>query len=105
MIMAADHDALSLTGVHDELLDVFLRYYDTAYGLRDEAIMAERQRLLRGGATLLQEPYIELLPDWELADSTTVGASCRAAGVQDLAGRLRAGLMRGVPRLYRHQEH
>jgi ATP-dependent helicase YprA (DUF1998 family) len=103
MIMTADHDALSLTGVHDQLLDVFLRYYDTAYGLRDETIMAERQRLLRGGTTLLQQPYTELLPDWALADST-VSESCQTAGAPELTGLLGAGLLRDVPRLYRHQE-
>lgn len=101
--MTAEHDALNLTGVHDQLLDVFLRYYDTAYELRDETIMAERQRLLRGGTTLLQQPYIELIPDWKSADST-ISATCQAAAVPDLAGLLAAGLMRDVPHLYHHQE-
>ena len=101
--MATAHEALSLTDVHDQLLEVFLRYYDTAYNLRDDNIMAERQSLLRGGATLLQEPFIELLPDWELADNP-LAVSCGAAEAPDLAGLVAAGLMRGVPRLYRHQE-
>lgn len=101
--MAAEHDALSLADVHDQLLDVFLRYYDTAYGLRDDGIVAQRQLLLRGGTTLLQQPYIELLPDWSLAD-TDIESSCQAAGVPELAGLLAEGLMRDVTRLYRHQE-
>jgi hypothetical protein len=66
---------LSLTRLHDQLLDVFLRYYDTAYNLRDEGIMAERQQLLREGSTLLQQPYVELLPDWEQA-SGSLAQSC-----------------------------
>ena len=101
--MAAMHEALSLTGVHNQLLDVFLRYYDTAYNLREDNLMVERQRLLRGGTTLLQEPFIELLPDWEPADNP-LAESCEVAGVPDLAGLVAAGLMRDVPRLYRHQE-
>jgi Lhr-like helicase len=101
--MAAVREALSLNGVHDQLLEVFLRYYDTAYNLRDDTIMAERQSLLRGDRTLLQEPYIEVLPEWEPADGP-VAASCAAAGLPDLDGLLAAGLLRDVPRLYRHQE-
>ena len=96
------HEALSLTKLHDQLLDVFLRYYDTAYNLRDEGIMAERQRLLRNGTTLLQQPYIELLPEWEPARGL-LAQSCGDARVPELAGLLDAGMMRGVPRLYWHQ--
>lgn len=98
----ADHKTLSLTRLHDQLLDVFLRYYDTAYSLRDEGIMAERQRLLRNGTTLLQQPYVELLPEWESA-SGSVAQSCHEAGVPELAGLLDAGLMHGVPNMYWHQ--
>jgi hypothetical protein len=93
---------VSLTGVHKQLLDVFLRYYDTASGLRDGTILAERQRLLRDDTALLQQPQIELLLDWELADRT-VEMSCQAVGVPDLASLLAAGLIRDVLRLYRHQ--
>jgi ATP-dependent helicase YprA (DUF1998 family) len=102
-MMADVAKTLSVAGVRDQLLDVFLRYYDTAYGLRDEDIMAEREDLLRGGNTLLQQPYIELLPDWAQAESD-VASSCRAAEVPELAGLLEAGLMGEVSHLYRHQE-
>src|SRR5260370_36555625 len=101
--MAGATRALSLKGVHAQLLEVFLRYYDTAYGLRDEDIMAERGDLLRGGNTLLQQPFIELLPDWARAESD-VASSCRSAEVPELAGLLDAGLMRDVKHLYRHQQ-
>ena len=64
--------------------------------------MAERQRLLRNGTTLLQQPYIELLPEWESADGP-LAQSCGDAQVPELAELLGAGMMRGVPRLYWHQ--
>lgn len=96
------HETLSLTKLHGQLLDVFLRYYDTAYNLRDEGLMAERQRLLRNGTTLLQQPYVEFLPEWESA-SGLLAQSCEDAQVPELAGLLSAGMMRGVPRLYWHQ--
>ena len=101
--MTPVNETLNLTRLHDQLLEVFLRYYDTAYNLRDDGIMGERRHLFRRGTTLLQQPYVELLPDWELADSPLV-MSCKAAGVPDLAALVSAGLMRDVPRLYRHQE-
>ena len=77
--MTTEPDALSLTAVQDQLLEVFLRYYDTAYGLRDDGIVTERRALLRGDTTLLQQPYVELLPDWAPADAD-VPSSCRSAG-------------------------
>jgi hypothetical protein len=94
---------LGLTRLRDELLEVFLRYYDTAYGLRDDCVMAERRALLERGTTLLQEPFLELLPEWRSAGHDLVG-SCAAAGVPELSALLEAGLLSGVPRLYQHQE-
>jgi ATP-dependent helicase YprA (DUF1998 family) len=102
-MMTTGSDALSLSGMQDQLQEVFLRYYDTAYGLRDDNIMAERRNLLCGKATLLQAPYVELLPDWAPADAP-VAASCASAGVPELADLIAAGLMGDVPHLYRHQE-
>jgi Lhr-like helicase len=101
--MNNEPDVLSLTALQNQLLEVFLRYYDTAYGLRDDGVLAERRTLLRGDSTLLQRPYVELLPDWAPA-SADVAASCRSAGVPEMAGLLATGLLRGVPRLYLHQE-
>ncbi len=92
-----------LTSLRDELVDVFLRYYDTAYGLRDESVMAERRALLERGTTLLQEPFLELLPEWRAA-ARDLPDSCAAAGVPELSTLLEAGLLRGVPHLYQHQE-
>jgi Lhr-like helicase len=95
--------ALRMNKLRDQLVQVFLRYYDTAYGLRDEQVMAERRALLERGTTLLQEPFLELLPEWRPA-ARDLADSCAAAKVPDLSGLLAAGLMEGVPRLYAHQE-
>lgn len=94
---------LGMTRLRNQLVEVFLRYYDTAYGLRDESVMAERRAVLEQGSTLLQEPFLELLPDWCPA-GRDVAASCAAAGVPELTGLLQVGLLDGVPRLYQHQE-
>lgn len=95
--------ALRMNRLRDQLVQVFLRYYDTAYGLRDENVMAERRALLEQGTTLLQEPFLELLPEWRTA-ARDLDQSCAAAGSPELSGLLAAGLLDGVPRLYQHQE-
>lgn len=95
--------ALRMNRLRDQLVQVFLRYYDTAYGLRDDNVMAERRALLEQGTTLLQEPFLELLPEWRPA-AHGAPESCAAAGVPELWGLLGAGLLQDVPRLYQHQE-
>ncbi|CCH89535.1 DEAD/DEAH box helicase [Modestobacter italicus] len=94
---------MSVEALSHDLTDTFLRYYDTAYGLRDEAIMRERRELLRGQSALFQEPFLELLPDYVLADAD-LAASCQRAGVPELAGLAAAGLLAGRDRLFAHQE-
>lgn len=95
--------ALSMNRLRQQLVQVFLRYYDTAYGLRDDNVMAERRALLERGTTLLQEPFLELLPEWRSAERDLT-ESCLAAGTPELSALLEAGLFEGVPRLYQHQE-
>src|SRR5664279_5680143 len=92
-----------LNQLKDQLVRVFLRYYDTAYGLRDTDVMAERRTLLEGGATLLQEPFIELLPDWLPAEQDLMG-SCADLDVPQFHELLSVGLLDGVSRLYEHQD-
>lgn len=95
--------ALRMNRLREQLIQVFLRYYDTAYGLRDDNVMAERRALLQQGTTLLQEPFLELLPEWRLS-ARDLTESCKAAGTPELSTLLKAGLLEGVPRLYQHQE-
>ncbi|MEV0680551.1 DEAD/DEAH box helicase [Actinosynnema sp. NPDC050436] len=80
-----------------------MRYYNTAYSIRDEAVLAEREELLRGGSSLFQETFLELMPTWQLA-ADDVATSCRSAGVEDLAGLLSSGLLEGIDKLFLHQE-
>lgn len=94
---------LRMNRLRDQLLQVFLRYYDTAYGLRDDNVMAERRALLQRGTTLLQEPLLELLPEWRSSTRDLV-ESCKAVGTPELSTLLEAGLLEGVSRLHQHQE-
>jgi DEAD/DEAH box helicase/Helicase conserved C-terminal domain len=94
---------LNVGALQGDLVDTFLRYYNTAYGLRDPDIMRERRSLLTNQSALFQEPFLELLPDYVLADVDLPG-SCYRAGVPDLAGLADAGLLAGRDRLFAHQD-
>ena len=94
---------LGVEALQRDLIDTFLRYYDTAYGLRDASVMQERRALLTDQSALFQQPFLELLPDYVLADTDLAG-SCTRAGVPDLAGLAQAGLLAGRDRLFAHQD-
>ena len=44
--------------VMDHVRDAYLRYYDTAFWMRDEALMAERKKLLLEPGVMAQEPLL-----------------------------------------------
>ena len=101
--MTAATRELNVGALQRDLVDTFLRYYDTAYKLRDPDVVRERRTLLTEQSALFQEPFLELLPDYVRADGD-LDISCRNAGVPDLAGLARAGLLAGRDRLFAHQE-
>jgi len=103
--MTAQTRELNVAALTSGLIETFLRYYDTAYKLRDPDVVSERRRLLtdRAQSALFQEPFLELLPDYVQATSDLAG-SCQRAGVPDLAGLARTGLLAGRDRLFAHQE-
>ena len=44
---------------HDDLRAAYLRYFDTAFWLRDPRLMAERRRLLEDSSLLFTDPLLE----------------------------------------------
>ncbi len=102
---------MTRTGVHldaiqtfEHLRDAYLRYYDTAFGLADEHLQAERRALLDRDGGVYRKPLLELRPEYESAGHS-ISESASAAGADpDLADFLGNGLLRGIPSLYRHQE-
>lgn len=72
------------------LQDGYLRYFDTAFWLRDERMLAERRRLLNEPGIVFQEPLIEALYPYQQGETiaevcASVGAS---AAVADQLGQL-----------------
>ncbi|KUL31266.1 DEAD/DEAH box helicase [Actinoplanes awajinensis] len=94
--------ALTLDGLQNYLEDAFLRYYETAYELRDSALEKERRRLLSQRGTVFVDPYVELMPSYPSSRSTT-GEIFFDLGMPEAASLVQAGLL-PHPRPYAHQE-
>lgn len=69
--------AASPQTVIDYVRDAYQRYYDSAFWMRDEGIMAERRRLLQEPGVMAQEPLLEAVPVYPSVDS--IGDVCTRA--------------------------
>lgn len=70
--------------VHDELRDAYLRYFDTAFWLRDQRLMAERRRLLEASGLLFTDPLIEPVLPYDA--TVPLAEVCQQAGISDQTG-------------------
>lgn len=96
-------DAVDVSQLSAQLSDYFLRYYETAFSVRDEATSRERRQLLAAAGALFQEPYIELLPDYVSSTRSVSEMTNDLRLPAEFAG-LASILMPGIERLYLHQE-
>lgn len=88
----------------DALRDYFFRYYDTPFSVADERIQAERRQLLDQDGVTYRRPWIEVRPRYVTSTNEVAGSLAAAGGTADLAEFAGLGLLRGVSRLYLHQE-
>ena len=82
----------------------YLRYFDTAFWLRDEKLMAERRRLLEQDGLVFQDAFVEPLPAYP--NGRTIREVCADAGLdRAVADRLGAMLFGkdGEFELWEHQ--
>ena len=80
------------------------RYYNTPFGLADQAIQAERTVLLDQDQVTWRPPWIEVIHPY-VAASHPISKSCSEAGAPaSLATFASLGLLHGIDRLYQHQE-
>lgn len=70
--------------VMDHVRDAYLRYYDTAFWMRDEALMAERKKLLLEPGVMAQEPLLEAVPVYPSV--RPVAEACERAGLSSWTG-------------------
>jgi DEAD/DEAH box helicase domain-containing protein len=93
-------DPLALS---EGLLDLYLRYLDSALPLRQSSLMRERRKLFSNAGTIFQPPLFEFIQRYEEAE--TLWRICRAAGLSpDFDEFAACGLFPRERRLYEHQK-
>jgi Lhr-like helicase len=96
------NDALTLDRLQGYLRSAFLRYYETAYELRDASVSKERRALLERPGVMFTEPYVELMPTYP-DSSDTIAEIFDDLGLPEAASLVAAGLL-PRPRSWLHQE-
>src|SRR4051812_32333902 len=66
------------TSVYSALKEGYLRYFDTAFWLRDPHMMAERRALLEADGTVFREPLIEAMMPY--TSGPTISETCEMIG-------------------------
>ncbi|WP_406037354.1 DEAD/DEAH box helicase [Micromonospora sp. NBC_00898] len=94
--------ALTLDGLQKYLEDAFLRYYETAYELRDTALEQERRQLLSQRGTVFIDPYVELMPSYP-SSASSMAEIFDSVGLPEAAALVNAGLL-PHPSPWQHQE-
>lgn len=87
------------------LRSAFFRYYNTPFGLADDELQAERQRLLDRDNGIFRLPLIELRPEYQTTGRSLAASVKNANASPDLADFAAAGLIPPGMNLYKHQEH
>ena len=83
---------LTPRNVQAYLKEAFLRFYETAYEVRDVGVRAERRRLLEAPGAAFSEPLLELLPRYESA-SDSLADVMKELGVPEAGELVQAGLL------------
>ena len=65
------HKQLTPISLAEEILDAYLKYYDTQYWLRDQKLLAERRSLLVKTGRLLADVILEPVLTYEATESYT----------------------------------
>ena len=85
------------------MADAFQKYFETAYEIRDPAISSERANLLATTAATFAEPFIEMMPEYEISDDS-IEEIFSKLGHRDYAPFIEGGLFPFEnARMYRHQ--
>lgn len=102
-LSSSEHRSSPLTvgRVAAELKDSFLRYYNTAYELRDPSLSAERDQMMRLAGSVFADPFVEIMPKYESSD-TSLRDVLDPFGIPEAADLIQAGLL-PFPRPYAHQ--
>lgn len=61
--MKAIIDEANPASVIEYIRDAYLRYYDSAFWMRDQAVMDERREILLADGVMAREPLLEAVPN------------------------------------------
>lgn len=95
-------DLLTPLTLQSYLEEAFLRFYETAYEVRDQGVRDERRSLLSAPGSAFTEPLLELLPRYQSA-ATSMADIATELGVPEAGELVRAGLL-SHEHPYSHQE-
>lgn len=101
--MKAIIDEANPASVFDYIRDAYLRYYDSAFWMRDQAVMEERREILLADGVMAREPLLEAVPQYPSTDP--IIEACAKAGLDPFVGRNLARVIFGASdvRLRKHQ--
>src|SRR3954463_1034984 len=89
--------------VYDAIKDAYLRYYETAFRLRDPALRAERRALLEEPGVVFTDPLIE--PVLPYPSEETLVDVCDEVGVGRQVGERLADMLFGAGPEFRLRAH
>ncbi|NEB86106.1 DEAD/DEAH box helicase [Streptomyces anulatus] len=95
---------LDAFATHKALVEAYLRYYDTAFRLRDDTLQAERRALLDRPGGVFADPFVELRPEYALTGRSIAESADAAKAPFELAEFAERGLFGKSMQLYTHQE-
>ena len=91
-------------GIHKNLRDLYVRYYETPFAVRDAGVERERHALLLEEGSISREPWLEPIPPYSTTGRTLAESVEKARAPQELTGLLVSGLIPPGRQLYTHQE-
>src|SRR5947208_9401482 len=94
--------------IFDDIRQAYLRYLDSPFRLRYDALLSERRALLDQDRQLYRRPLFEPITPYELCGETVTQVAARFGLSAEVAQFITRGLFRPDPQgnereLYRHQ--
>ncbi|MFY7926113.1 MAG: DEAD/DEAH box helicase [Aquidulcibacter sp.] len=101
--MKVDFQEANPVSVIEYIREAYLRYYDSAFWMRDPAIMEERRKILLTDGVMAREPLLEAVPQYPSTDP--IAQACQAAGLDSFVGNNLANVVFGLGdiKLRKHQ--
>ena len=67
-------------GLYRNIREGYLRYFDTAFWIRDQGMLDERRALLEQDGVIFQQPLLEVMPSYPSVAS--IAEVCAGLGYQ-----------------------